>query len=470
MVVPNRKLEAARLSKRWSIALASEKVGVSANTFNRWERGLQVPQLSTLDKLCQVFELSPADLGFDHVINARRREHVQVNSHPTPGVQFPRWPVTTVAGIQIVSSVTPLFDRLTHDPVEQCGCTTPVADTCVEQAQRSFDSMDLAIRKGGEGVSRRQAIAALIGTPAAVFGITQGMNQLLHPEEVLSLCTVNIPLSWQLYFEGGLKEVEQLLHSYLSRLSDLAQQPSRYQGRAALLASQGHQLASLVALQHQNFGTAYSHAQQALTYGEQAGDPNLQATSLIRQAQVHLYLKRPRQRLQAYERSLQYLGQTSPLLQGRVYAGLAETHGHLGNQQEAQYFLGLAHKAFPASYSDDPNYVYTHFNLWSISALEGLMYLHIKQPEHAQQTFSNIETLVPNQLVPNRLELMVRQSEAACALNDRDMACAHVTMAARSAITAGNELRYNEIYHVYEQMQGKWGRDTKVRELEDLFR
>src|SRR5438552_14424012 len=73
MATPNERLETARMLKRWSIAVASEKVGVSVNTFNRWERGLQVPQLSTLDMVCKAFDMSPEDLGFGHAIIAKRR-------------------------------------------------------------------------------------------------------------------------------------------------------------------------------------------------------------------------------------------------------------------------------------------------------------------------------------------------------------------------------------------------------------
>src|SRR6185312_4581044 len=74
VITPNEKLESARMHRRWSIAVASEKAGVSINTFNRWERGLQVPQLGTLDQVCKAFGLSPEDLGFGHAITAKRRK------------------------------------------------------------------------------------------------------------------------------------------------------------------------------------------------------------------------------------------------------------------------------------------------------------------------------------------------------------------------------------------------------------
>jgi transcriptional regulator with XRE-family HTH domain len=60
----NEKLRRARLQKRWSQAVAAEKVGVSELTYSRWENGTQKPYPKTLDDLCNTFEMSPADLGF----------------------------------------------------------------------------------------------------------------------------------------------------------------------------------------------------------------------------------------------------------------------------------------------------------------------------------------------------------------------------------------------------------------------
>src|SRR5437879_3394410 len=76
MAVRNEKLEAARLQRRWSVEVASARVGVSVNTFNRWERGLQIPQLDTLDRLCNAFNMTPEELGFGDAIVSKRRTQV----------------------------------------------------------------------------------------------------------------------------------------------------------------------------------------------------------------------------------------------------------------------------------------------------------------------------------------------------------------------------------------------------------
>jgi transcriptional regulator with XRE-family HTH domain len=60
----NSMLQSARMKKSWTPEFVSQKVGVSLNTYMRWETGVQVPRPSSLSALCNVFEMSPAELGF----------------------------------------------------------------------------------------------------------------------------------------------------------------------------------------------------------------------------------------------------------------------------------------------------------------------------------------------------------------------------------------------------------------------
>src|SRR5947209_11309908 len=60
----NQKLRKAREQKHWTIEKAADKVGVSWLTYSRWENRKQEPHPTTLDMLCQAFEMSSEDLGF----------------------------------------------------------------------------------------------------------------------------------------------------------------------------------------------------------------------------------------------------------------------------------------------------------------------------------------------------------------------------------------------------------------------
>src|SRR5690348_4960840 len=134
MAIPNEKLAAARLQKRWSIAVASEKAGVSINTFNRWERGLQVPQLGTLDQVCNAFGLSPDELGFEQAISDRRRkknQHPDIPIHCTP-IPQPRH----IASQQPITAAS-------NDSATTIQPQIHTLHTCIEQARRSLGSMDL---------------------------------------------------------------------------------------------------------------------------------------------------------------------------------------------------------------------------------------------------------------------------------------------------------------------------------------
>ncbi len=457
MATPNELLEAARMQKRWSVAVASERAGVSVNTFNRWERGLQIPQLSTLDQVCNAFDMSPEDLGFGHAIEIKRRTPPQRKAEA--GLSTADIPSASTAGNAAI-------------PIEQPIYGLP---SSAEQAKRSLEIMSQISRKksSGEedkGFSRRQAITTLIGAPLTVFGLAQGTREsVLHPDEMLSLCTISVPLLWRLYFEGGMVAVTQSLPGYLSQLTKLAQEPSHYQKRAASLASQGYQLGSLLSVQHQNFGAASTNATQALMYAQQVEDAHLQTASLIRRALVCLYLKRPQQRALAYEQALLYSSKASSLLQGRVHIGLAEAYSALGKEHEAQQHLDLAHMTFPDRYEDDPNFSYTHFNCLALHSYEGMMHLNAKQPQKAWSSFMYIDGQIPRTPVPDRIELTVRQALVACTLNEMEQSCAYLESAVRGALAAGSHLRYDEAYAIYERMQCKWSKEPQVRALGQLF-
>lgn len=64
MKKPVTMLRAARLKKNWTPEFVSSQVGVSLHTYARWEAGAQNPRYSSLRALCQVFEMSPEELGF----------------------------------------------------------------------------------------------------------------------------------------------------------------------------------------------------------------------------------------------------------------------------------------------------------------------------------------------------------------------------------------------------------------------
>jgi tetratricopeptide (TPR) repeat protein len=343
----------------------------------------------------------------------------------------------------------------------------------IEQIKKDLDEMKQVQSENsenGEGLSRKKAVALLVSTPSAIFGLIQDTNELLlYADEILSLSAANLALCWQLYYEGGFAELNRVLSGYTTQLSALAQKPARQQKLAANLASQAHQLGYLLALQRQDFGTSLKHTQEALRYGQIADDPNLQAAALGRKAYVYFALHRNRQRLLAYQEALSSCATCSPLLKGYLYAGLAETHASQGNEAMAQESLKRAQKSYPDRPEEDPVYSYTHFRWPTFYNFAGQVHLHLNHPKEAWEAFSTVDRLVPANEEPYRVELTVYKAATALALQDLEQSCALLAEAVKAARELGSALRYDEAYLIYERMQEQWGQEPRVKALAELF-
>ncbi len=320
-------------------------------------------------------------------------------------------------------------------------------------------------------MSRREAgkTIATIGASfltVPMFSLMQ-VGAMLHDEEILAICTTSLPILWRLYFDGQLSEVRRILPGYLSQLALLVRQPSGYQQRAAHVASKAHQLACMLALQEQDYGLALVHVDQAIFGANIAEDTHLQVASLIRKALVYRYLKWFKPMLETYQEADQYSKRISPLLQGRLYTGLAEAHSNFEREYEARHFLDLAYTTFPENSKEDPNFSYTHFKL--PQGFEAVMYLNLKQAEKAWESLAKIDASVPMAAIPDRVELSIDQARASLLLGDMIQSCKYVEFAATSASALGSHLRYNEAYNLYQQMQMQWPREQQVKALAGHF-
>src|SRR5579884_584736 len=61
---PNQLLRRARLERGWTQRAVAEFIGAPQDTMvTRWERGTAFPSAYYIERLCQLFELNPSDLG-----------------------------------------------------------------------------------------------------------------------------------------------------------------------------------------------------------------------------------------------------------------------------------------------------------------------------------------------------------------------------------------------------------------------
>lgn len=460
----NALLLSARKSKFWTQEVASEKIGVEVSTYCRWESGEMQPSPTSLGRLCEAFGLPPAALGYRHLVQVPQEQ--QENARPRAVLALPE----LLSGQIDLAEMGMLAFALAY---HQYGWTSQELHTHMEEARKRIEAM-LGQNADHEELTRRQAITLLSGLPIALLGLTfKDSNLPVFGEELLPLCATSIPACWELYFDGGVAEVERLLPVYRAKLSVLARNLSApYHKQAANFASQVYQLSSMVARLQESYGQALDYCKDAWVYAQLAEDPSLQVATLIQRALIYFYRNQPAYELKAYEEALPLLKDVTPLLQGRVYTGLAEVYALRGNEQEALRYMGLAHEHYPAHPEQDPAFPYgrhTHFALYVRG--EGLVYLNLKKPKDALKSFTYVENNILKQkaMIVPRVELSFHQAAAQVALGDLQQSCVHLEHVAISAKDLGLRLWFNRAFDVYQHLPEKWYSEMAVKELEAHF-
>ena len=255
------------------------------------------------------------------------------------------------------------------------------------------------------------------------------------------------------------------------RCKTLAKQPSQYQKTAAGLLSQGHQLAGILALQRNRLDARETHCTTAVQYGQVADDNNLQVASLILLGGGFYHSRHPSKTLQTYQAALPYLNNVTPLLQGRVYLGLAQAAASCGQEQEALRYLGQANELFPEHPENDPSYVFADCDLSSLYLWEGRTYLELDKYKEAWQTFTLMseEHLIDSNTERVDIAIINHKAETAIGMRNLDLFCENIALGNERAKILRSEKRYQEACDIYGKARSVWPYEPRIKALRGLF-
>jgi len=475
----NYKLQIAREQRMLTQEEVAEKLGIDTQTYWRWEHYEQWPRKYSLRNLCDLFGVSPRELGFERLPvddgrNSPRAEMVPDVKSVSVSQHLPERVLPT-SEPTAESSVSELFEigiRALSIVSQQEQWSAGEIHRRIDQAFMKYDKTERHQEK--KTISRRDALLLVIGLPGALLGVDFGESgSPLLAEETLSLCVSAIPACYSLVYAGDVQQVEQALPTYLNHLTSIAHTSSHHRQLAASLASQGYKLANLLDLRREDFSSALQHIKEAQAYGQIAQDPNLLVASLIEEALTLWYRKRPTQALATYKTALPYINDISPILRGRVYVGLAEATARMVKttksnelEQEALQYIGLARDTFPDRAESDPNFAYTHYSRYYLHLYEGLMYANLDQPDHALAAYARFDT---PEYASRRLEMSGREAAALLLKGEMEHCSAKIEVAVTSALALNSDLRYSEALDVYQGMQLKWPHESRVKGLAELF-
>lgn len=445
----NELLQQARLDRRWTITEAAKRVRVSRLTYSRWEKGEQMPHDTTLLMACEVFKMTPDRLGFVKEASSPKSVESPEGHTLSPMEAFVPKALLDVHGVLALLWQT-------------------YSGTFQEFRIRVEETMDKLYQTSDEStISRRDMLALLVGLPTAI-GFTLFKSTGDHdPREVLPIYMASIPASWNLFFEGGWRQVAETLPTAVNHLLPLAQSPTPHQKSAAGLLSQVYQLSSLVAKEEENFGAAITFCRQALTYAQIAGDTNLEVASLLRRLDVLFYRKLPS--LDTNQRAMELIKGASPLLQSRLYADMASTIAK-SEKQEALRYIGIAHDTFPTDFTNDPGYSYTHTTRYITYLCETLTHMRLGDPTRAFHAMSLAEKYVPEEVSSRRLELVKHLALVSVLANDMERSLAHLDTMQSISAQLGSSLWQTELLDVYQQMRIKWPQEKAIKSLAGMLR
>jgi DNA-binding XRE family transcriptional regulator len=414
----NQKLRTARLKKHWSMEQAARAIGVSKTTYLRWELGEQRPHETSLEMLCNAFNMSDEELGYG----------------PAP------------AGIILL--------------------TAEDASTLAALLKGESDMFD---------ASKRAAILKLLGltatamtAPAALLGNETWARVVAQPAQV-DQATLDhfgslLKTCWELSNSGELRIAEQVIAPVLPRLIELA--PESHQ--AAGLASEALQLQSILQAHQLRINDKIALCQQSVTYARQANDPNVLTAGLAQLAVAQQYSGSFDAALDTYQDALRYSGQISPLLAARLYAESASIFARYGREREARFYIDLAYESFPALPEQDPAYLYADSPFAVLPLYEGLSYLNLNRPEQAWNSFQKHTAQPTPERI--RLEIINHQGNAALQMGDLDRYALNLETGLSGAVKIGSQKRYNEALTIYQTIPTTWQKEPRIRALAEQFR
>ena len=327
-------------------------------------------------------------------------------------------------------------------------------------------------------LSRRQTLATLAALPltlAASGPASAGTaGAAASAEFFLSRCAASLTACWHLLRGSDLRTVEQMLSSYLLPLEEAAQQQSRYQQGAALLASQAHRICGIVALHRDQLRVRELHGKRALHYATVADDASSQASALISLGSTYFYNSDPAQAARVYERALSLEAGIPPLQQSRVHAELSVVYGQLRREQEAIRSAGLAGELYPDYPEQDRSFLYADFTPASFTLEQGLAYLALAEQfpgrgyQHkAAGIFGQIDRATAAAPDRIRLEIINHQAATAVLVNDLDGFETYMARALDGAVLLASRQRQREIRTAWQRATAAWPREPRLKALSD---
>ncbi len=481
---PNLQLKGARLAKNWTQSEACQAAGVAdITTWQRWERGTYSPSHYYRRKICALFNKTPEELGFlaeeqienTSIIIVSKKQEILLPTATNRYSEEESQDWATWFGVrqaQIFAMIN-IWSRqaFLHDEIQ----------TMINQEIKAMDeALNQYEAQEQQGISRRQALITIAALPTTLLSYSRGVAPDMIAQEFLPQCSASVTACWHLLNTKGLTAVNEILPKYVPLLTTIALRPSKYQQEAARIATQTSILQAIIAMHRLNFTAREGHCKDAIRYSKISGDNKLQAAALMYLGYTLSFCYQPRQpekAISVFLEGLHILGNDDSLIKSDILMGLGEAYAQCNDEQNALYYLGLAHNHFPSDPELDPSYTYAECGLTTLYQWEGKTYLELVEYQSDRGYQKKASKALLQSIGASSLsarctnETLVYQADAARVLGELEIYTDTLTQAAAMAIEIGSKKRYNEVLQIYQRTPEKWFREPAIKVLsKDVFK
>ncbi len=324
-------------------------------------------------------------------------------------------------------------------------------------------------------ITRRQALQAIALFPIQMYGLADIPLKIssLPIDETLASCAAGIVACWELrqHEPEGLAAMQKILASYLPALEQIAHQASPFQRTAANLAAQGYLLMGILANHYGKLEQMETTSHKARFYSQLAQDTNLEVAALVRLAIKFDFEDRDGKTLETYQEALALpcFSAVSPLLQGRVFIGLAGMYAYCQKPSTALSYLCQARDTFPTDPQSDPSYAFAMCDANSFALWEGLTFQYMNRYEDATAAFFRFGSLtpVPGLLETHRAENLNYATSLAIEQHDLSAACSYLSAAEDIAWNIRHEHLQTEVRETLKSIRLIWPHEPAVKELQE---
>jgi len=411
---PNERLKHQRALRGWSQKKVSLELETSKEMVSRWETGDRIPSPYYQERLCSLFGLSAADLGF---IKPPNEEQV---------LSF-----TSVPSQEVLSLLATAVSQ---------GIIMAVRDL-----ERT--SMDAS----------KRSLLKLLGTSIVLAGVGDEAASFLHAmlnDDQIRLYASEIEKRWSVYHNGHTLEALDGLGMWLTEVESIAKDASgEQQKQGYTLLSISYQLQGSLHRDRMEYTSAHNSYKKAYLAADEYENIELKSSALARRGVTFIQQQKPVEAIQYLESALTTLeNQEFPHLSGYIYQALSEAHAMAQHGNDSWAYIELAEQALTHKQNgiESSN---CSLNTTSVVAQKGVNAVLLKDYNQAISLLNTGIAHYNPKLMRGRARLIAQKAEAYYGLGYVDLSTENAEMAYSIAHQIGSEKTISRVKNLYMALQ-----------------